>query len=139
MHVDPVFARRTLFGGQVVHGIHAVLWALEGLGRGGTLARLDVRFLVGIDLIQPVECRIESDSLANFSLTIWKQGALAVRIKGTYGPEQPEREIPNIVPPCGAAIDLDFDQAATAAGLVPLAFDQREARGLFPGLQLPAW
>lgn len=29
MHVDPVFARRTQFGRQVVHGIHTLLWGLD--------------------------------------------------------------------------------------------------------------
>ncbi|MEM9149283.1 MAG: SDR family NAD(P)-dependent oxidoreductase [Cyanobacteria bacterium P01_F01_bin.3] len=29
LHVDPLIARRNLFGRPVVHGIHSVLWALE--------------------------------------------------------------------------------------------------------------
>jgi len=29
MHVDPVFARRTQFGRQVVHGMHTLLWGLD--------------------------------------------------------------------------------------------------------------
>ncbi|MEP1124959.1 MAG: SDR family NAD(P)-dependent oxidoreductase [Ilumatobacter sp.] len=29
MHVDPVAARRTMFGRPVVHGVHVVLWALD--------------------------------------------------------------------------------------------------------------
>tara|TARA_Y100001958_G_scaffold160115_1_gene166510 strand:- start:7647 stop:9077 length:1431 start_codon:yes stop_codon:yes gene_type:complete len=29
VHVDPIYARRTLFGGQVVHGINLLLWALD--------------------------------------------------------------------------------------------------------------
>ena len=32
LHVDPVFARRTQFGGAVAHGIHVILKALDGLG-----------------------------------------------------------------------------------------------------------
>jgi len=31
MHVDPVAARRLMFGRPVVHGIHALLWALDTL------------------------------------------------------------------------------------------------------------
>ena len=29
IHVDPVYARRTQIGQQVVHGMHALLWALD--------------------------------------------------------------------------------------------------------------
>ena len=31
LHIDPVYARRTQFGASVVHGIHALLKALDGL------------------------------------------------------------------------------------------------------------
>ena len=48
MHVDPVFARRTQAGAPVVHGMHAVLWALDALfaaGRiGGPIASLSAAF-----------------------------------------------------------------------------------------------
>src|SRR5437867_2796553 len=30
LHVDPILARRTPFGGTVVHGVHAALWILDG-------------------------------------------------------------------------------------------------------------
>ena len=29
LHVDAVYARRTQLGQQIVHGMHAVTWALE--------------------------------------------------------------------------------------------------------------
>jgi len=29
LHLDPVLARRLLFGRQVVHGLHALLWSLN--------------------------------------------------------------------------------------------------------------
>ena len=29
LHVDAIVARRLLFGTQVVHGLHALLWALD--------------------------------------------------------------------------------------------------------------
>jgi len=48
IHIDPVAARRTAAGATVVHGMHAVLWALESLLAGGAMpyrpGRLDVRF-----------------------------------------------------------------------------------------------
>jgi len=47
MHLDPVFARRTQFGRQVVHGIHTLLWGLDQFFAGTDLPRptsLKVRF-----------------------------------------------------------------------------------------------
>jgi len=29
IHVDPLLARRLLFGAPVVHGVHLLLWGLE--------------------------------------------------------------------------------------------------------------
>ncbi len=48
MHMDPVAARRALFGAPVVHGVHAALWMLDEVGRGrlptANLNTLQVRF-----------------------------------------------------------------------------------------------
>jgi acyl dehydratase len=38
MHVDPVAARRTMFGQTVVHGMHVALWALDQWCRTGDVA-----------------------------------------------------------------------------------------------------
>ncbi|MEL6765647.1 MAG: SDR family NAD(P)-dependent oxidoreductase [Pseudomonadota bacterium] len=40
IHVDPVVARRTLFGEPVVHGLHLVLWALDARLAAGPLPPL---------------------------------------------------------------------------------------------------
>ena len=37
MHLDPVAARRTQAGAPVVHGVHALLWALESLATAGKI------------------------------------------------------------------------------------------------------
>src|ERR1700681_3331284 len=37
MHVDPLAARRTQPGARVVHGIHALLWALDELAAAGAI------------------------------------------------------------------------------------------------------
>ena len=49
MHMDPVAARRTQAGQQVVHGVHTLLWALDTLAASGQiispLVRVKARFL----------------------------------------------------------------------------------------------
>ena len=39
MHVDSIAARRTQAGAPVVHGVHAVLWALDALIEAGRVER----------------------------------------------------------------------------------------------------
>jgi NADP-dependent 3-hydroxy acid dehydrogenase YdfG len=39
LHIDPIFARRTQFGGAVAHGIHVILKALDVLGDDALPAR----------------------------------------------------------------------------------------------------
>jgi acyl dehydratase/NAD(P)-dependent dehydrogenase (short-subunit alcohol dehydrogenase family) len=62
IHVDPEGARRTQAGATVVHGVHAVLWAIEELIKAGILAAglgaLDVRFAKFIFVDSPVELKI---------------------------------------------------------------------------------
>lgn len=52
IHVDPIYSRRSLAGGPIVHGVHLVLWALEEALTNG----LDLRVPAGISVrfVQPV-------------------------------------------------------------------------------------
>jgi len=58
MHVDPIEARRLSLG-LVVHGVHALLWALETACSGSVdhrmLVRLSVVFRRPIRVDEPVE------------------------------------------------------------------------------------
>ena len=42
LHVDPLAARRLIFGEVVVHGVHAVLWALDVASARNLLADIPV-------------------------------------------------------------------------------------------------
>lgn len=46
MHMDPAYARRTQAGAAVVHGVHAVAWALDMLARQDALPPLPFRLRV---------------------------------------------------------------------------------------------
>lgn len=43
-HVDALLARRLIAGGPIVHGVHALLWALDASGPGPGLARVRCSF-----------------------------------------------------------------------------------------------
>jgi hypothetical protein len=61
IHVDPVFARRTISGECIVHGIHGVMWALEYVLKKYNLhiSRFEAEFLKPITLGQEVVCSID--------------------------------------------------------------------------------
>ncbi len=40
LHLDPLYSRRLLFGGPVVHGVHLVLYALDKLLEDQPLPRV---------------------------------------------------------------------------------------------------
>src|SRR5437879_962428 len=62
MHVDPIAARRTIYGGVVVHGIHSLLWALECVAQttGGKrgLAHLKTEFKRQMHLDDVISCQL---------------------------------------------------------------------------------
>jgi NAD(P)-dependent dehydrogenase (short-subunit alcohol dehydrogenase family) len=62
IHVDPVYARRTQIGQQVVHGMHALLWALDAFARSSAELKrfrsVEVDFLKPIYLDEPIVANI---------------------------------------------------------------------------------
>jgi hypothetical protein len=84
MHVDPVAARRLLFGGPVVHGIHAACWALDRWvstrDQAVKLSSLNAVFLKPMRVGHPVELLVEDESDSSLKLRIMTAGELATRI-----------------------------------------------------------
>ena len=62
LHLDPVLARRLLFGRQVVHGLHALLWSLDDHLKSRRqpleLRTVKANFQAGIGVGQTVRCRV---------------------------------------------------------------------------------
>ena len=60
LHMDPVLARRLLFGKQVVHGLHALFWSVDQYLKTRTrpleLRAVKANFQAGIGLGQTVDC-----------------------------------------------------------------------------------
>ena len=84
IHLDKIAARRTLYGQCIVHGIHALLWALESLfeAKGITVTKLKTRF------IKPIFLNEEIDLLwapKINQLLIQADGALLAAISVTRG------------------------------------------------------
>jgi len=116
MHVNPHLARRLQTGGAVVHGVHAVLWALDAaLQQGaikGPIRSIGCRFgkfiLVGSDLTLRVQradeqgalIQLETDGLVTTTLNVkfgTREQAAAETEDGEPLPAEPEeRDVPEM-------------------------------------------
>ena len=143
MHMDAKAARRTQAGRPVVHGIHAVLWALDAAGHcldgvGALTVRFDRMIHVG-DLCQ---LRVERRDAGRTQLAIRVDDVAVTRIDLS---PQADRPLPPAEPdaqsfalePRADAIAAAFPQASAALGpgfLVDLAGLSKLVGMVWPGL-----
>ena len=85
LHLDPVAARRTQAGERVVHGMHAVLWALETLAEAGflepSLAALRVRFRKFMPLDRDLGLRLVDRDGPVLHAAVVTEGATTIAIQ----------------------------------------------------------
>lgn len=132
LHVDPIAARRSLFGAPVVHGVHLVLWALDAAAPDGRrrLARLHAAFCRPAHLDREVVLDDEP-------------GVLVARIDGqpvlelapSWDGEAPAQEVATDAWPTPSdPKPLARDAIAACAGAEPLALDPARGAAAFPAL-----
>ena len=89
MHMDAIFARRTQAGQPTVHGMHAVLWALDVLAQinalQGPLARIKVDFKKLIYAGDEVALEIIHQDAGGIRLQLWVDGLVVTSLKLTFG------------------------------------------------------
>lgn len=136
IHVDPVQARRLLFGEPVVHGVHLVLWALDRLAAAtpiAALSRLEARF--DSAALVDTEIEMEPPVMTGSEIGIRLRSATRplARLKFTPGLPGPDWRNPG-PPPQERCHELDAAQIAGAAGSVSLGFDREMLTAMLPGL-----
>jgi acyl dehydratase len=76
VHIDPISARRSIVGRQVVHGVHLVLWAIDGFlstsPRG--VERITASFRKPVFLDENVELHANSDDKQTARLAVSTRG-----------------------------------------------------------------
>ena len=138
VHTEPVIARRLIFGRQVVHGMHALLWGLDDCFRSRNrtleIQRISAGFNSGIGLGENVRsiCSGAGDDRVEIKLTTGAALAAWVDIEWRHADGAQPFGI-------GAARPLEcrdrtIDEIASARGSIPLYLDARAAGRLFPGL-----
>lgn len=135
LHLDALVARRSLLGGVAVHGMHALLWALDCLAAQNSFScfeKLRVNFERGVLVGQTVQCTWKLEE------TRW-----VGRITGDSGTLVRISLVPITVPPSpwrGATetprvecAEHDFSDLAQLSGELDLALPD-SWRDLFPHL-----
>ena len=94
IHMDPLAARRTQAGGPVVHGIHAVLWALDKLVElsavTGKFASLKVQFTKFIYVGSTVDLRLLRRDEKSIRAELVLDGLTTTTLLLTFGtPNEP--------------------------------------------------
>ena len=138
VHIDPLAARRSLFGEPIVHGIHMLMWGLdqwlEGSGASARLQHLRVGFAKAIGLDREVRLALVCGQNSRVQLNLLKDDEVAVRAvfewspddsRATDGvsPELPPKQAPRLqnrqaIQSCNGSLDL-YLQPGLAGRLFP--------------------
>jgi len=140
LHLDPVLARRLVFGQRVVHGLHALLWSmdvhLKSQTRPVELLTTKANFQAGMGLGETVRCRITTPDECRAAIQMETENALGGWVDFSWHlveqsrtdvlpgpPSKPER--------CRRRL---IEEVAAASGDLPLYLNGNLAGRLFPNL-----
>src|SRR5262245_41355017 len=139
IHVDPLAARRLIGGATLVHGVHALLWALEeSLGsRPRRLVALDASFRQAIRVGESVACTAH-DSGDRLHLEVQAEGRVALTADVSLGQARAGAAATLASPPeRGESRRRSAADLEDARGHIAIAADVPALRGLLPSLALP--
>jgi acyl dehydratase len=141
MHMDPIAARRVLFGAPVVHGVHTTLWMLDQLGRQRLLTtavkELQIRFAKPVRVGDGVRLNIGSRSDRAVTVNALADGVLTTTLRLGLDPDAPN-EVPAIrafdgpLDPPGDPLELGPSEIEERAGTIRFAADLEAFSEAFP-------
>ncbi len=140
LHIDPVVARRSLFGQPIVHGVHALMWVLDQWLESQTepmrIQQLRVAFLKQIGLNQEVRFTLVSQQKNRVHIDIFKEDEIVVRIVFEWLAHEPCRfdKIFPILPEQHPPDFLDTEAIRSCHGSLDLYLQPETGRRLFPNL-----
>lgn len=140
IHIDPVAARRLLFGGPVVHGIHALLWSLDAClaEESGDFEIQKIRSVfskpIRVDEEVTLLCSNEGEGSRDISLKSGGAVLATVHVElKRYGSSCPVR-VGAQFPPRDEPRDLTEDEIEDDSGCLDLFLEPNAAARLFPNL-----
>lgn len=145
IHVDQLASRRLMFGGVVVHGVHTVLRALDGWAARRGEPPLALRSLKAV-LRAPLRpgqvalCTVRREEAGRVELRLSAGASHIASVRFAWreapppNPGEASGEVPEGEPVREGCQSLAPEAMAEAAGEVPVSWDRRRARELFPNL-----
>lgn len=140
MHIDDISARRYLFGGLVVHGIHLLLWALdkwlEKLEKPVELISLRTSFRKPLPVGESVKYRLICEDSNYVEFELYGEEQVYVVISGNWKFAD-TKEVDNLdlrFPQCKNSRVLTLKELMNASGVLDLCVEMRTASELFPNL-----
>ena len=96
MHMDGRVARRTLAGGQAVHGVHAALWALDACAEAyplEQLSALQMRFERFVLVGDRTALVVHEADAGQIRLSLSVDGVRVATIQAAFGAERPRAQL----------------------------------------------
>jgi hypothetical protein len=140
LHLDPMLARRLVFGHQVVHGLHAVLWSLDCHLKSRTqpleLRTVKANFQAGIGVGQTVRCRVTDQDEYRVTIQLETDSTPAVWIDISWCPlRQPRTDaLPKMSAESEKCRKRAIEEVAAASGNLALYLNGDLAGRLFSNL-----
>lgn len=137
LHVDPVRARRLMFGACAVHGVHTLLWALDQWAASSegpiVLQSLKATFARPLRVDRPVETAVRKDDGHKVRLLATSADETIARIDFEWSAGlAPEGDLePRAFAPADPVEHSDYEGLS---GALPLALDSALATRLLPCL-----
>lgn len=137
IHLDPVIARRTIFGAPVVHGIHLVLWALDQWAINNKyfeLETLDVTFHKPVEINEEVFCYVTENNKC-VTLELFVNKTVVTTIEFEWHHRIIEKEKPsNYISLKQKCKNLTINEIICNNGTIPLYLDDDRFEMFFPNL-----
>jgi hypothetical protein len=140
LHVDPVIARRLLFGQPIVHGLHALLWSVDECLRFRTqsleLRAVKANCQAGIGVGQTVKCICtdHDEHPVDIRLEVDSVPVMWIQIDWSPSSEHQTDTLQTAFHAPGKCRERSFGELSGASGSVPLYLDRKMAAALFPNL-----
>ena len=140
VHLDPLKARRMHCGQTIVHGSHALLWALDTLcSQKSSLLKLvslktSFNQFIGVGQTVQFNLKAKDETSAEIQLISGNQQAARIIVVFSSSVNEECLSFPDLNPAHGECLDRTTEQLNKVSGSIDLCLSQNETACRFPSL-----